>query len=559
MRRQVPPPRACAQAAGIRRSRCNVAQDRSARKSGTETAAPAEAPAAASAPTPAQLAEELTAVERRALEAEEALARERHASAERIGEMEARLRGLEPWLRKLKQEHERITAERDELLRTADAVTRTKAGASAEVTALGHDLAAARTERDAAVAELVALRKRIKHDQEEMLLAWQRRITSAEAARDAAQAELAEARRTAHVSAGTGEELRGLKAQLEQATAELSAQAAIARTAQEDAERLRRRVRELEDGDEARASEASRRAEESTSARRRITELETELAAAREAATDARSALDAAREESQRLSEMRDDAVRKAAALEARVGSEAEARARAEHRADESGLALAERLAEMERATHELANARSALAALETERDGLARSLEEEREERALCVAAIDSTHRSEFDALRTRQEAELAAQTTRAEDAELRLAAVLSRVEAAEAEVASERRRIRLGVSAVLSDVFQRLVDGMEHVVGPDIGMPPVQKAGDVAVEGASVADGAPDWDQLLSDLEALRTEVEEFRDSELLRDVPGLGDEAHAVAVDDDRDDGTQSMPSEAEPAPAPRRRRR
>src|SRR5438552_4009202 len=63
------------------------------------------------------LAGEMVRLERRAVDAETTLSRERDAYTVRVREMEAKLRNLEPWLRQLKGEYQKAANERDETRR----------------------------------------------------------------------------------------------------------------------------------------------------------------------------------------------------------------------------------------------------------------------------------------------------------------------------------------------------------------------------------------------------------------------------------------------------------
>jgi len=187
------------------------------------------------------LAGEMVRLERRAVEAETVLAREREAYAARVKEMEDKLRNLEPWLRQLKGEYQKAASERDELRhqlkRSASAssgggdTTATLLLRSERESAL-RDAEAARAERDAAVAETEMLRKRFESDQSAPSEKWKKHVLAAEEARDKAVEEAKQLRKTVGDSRRSETEIKRLLTQISQLETTTSAHKAVARAAQ---------------------------------------------------------------------------------------------------------------------------------------------------------------------------------------------------------------------------------------------------------------------------------------------------------------------------------------
>ena len=63
------------------------------------------------------------------------------------------------------------------------------------------------------------------------------------------------------------------------------------------------------------------------------------------------------------------------------------------------------------------------------------------------------------------------------------------------------------MGVCSALGEGMQRLLDGMEDVLGPEMALPGAGRE-------PRPSSPEPRWDVLLSELEELRTDVEHFRE---------------------------------------------
>ncbi len=606
------------------------------------------------APTHGQLTAELVALERRALEAEDMLVRERHRHAEKLREREAKLRRLEPWLRRLKGQYEEICRERDSLADQLGQITSAcDGGVRVEHEALDRELAAALAARDAAIAESQALRTRIENDEVSRSEAVSRRIAAAETARDDAQERLLAVQRRFEDARRAAEGTKQLRIEIDQTQQTVAAHKAVARASQEEAAKLRDRVGDLERRCKETAALLKRKTRENERLESRLESKVRKLLAAREALDEVRNDLDVARsreEELERAIEkldeeaaVADDACAEASGLRrtveklrqetaeakqtaARLAEESRFSRRtggsaheelvacrvaldtacndverlerelaaAGDRADEAERAVADMRAELEearaqlgvavrgqedassRATDlaeelrmatsardeaarraeeaageasaadeelsrlrvEIENAKSALGVLEAENKGLGDALAAERDASRTCVEAFETSASSQVQAARSRQEAEIGKLRVRAEAAELRLREIQAATEALAAARHHEMQRIHLGVSAVMSESFQRLIDGMEHVLGPDMGLP----SGSFS-DSAVGAAGAPDWERLMDDLADLRSEVEDFREVDVptpqpMDDLaptatPTGSDPAHATAT--------------------------
>lgn len=228
------------------------------------------------------LAQELAAYERRALEAEGTLTRERDAYSVRVREMEDKLRKLEPWLRRLRQEFQDASQQRDKLQARLDEAEKNAGAAPArspeQDTALRaerevalREAEAAKAARDAALAEAASLRTRLENDLRTLQESWKQRIETAEGSRDKALDEIKNLRTQIGAQRRAEEEIKRLVKEKEALETTTAAHKAVARAAQEEAEGFRQKLAETEkqagrSGDEAkgwivRADELSKKLE----------------------------------------------------------------------------------------------------------------------------------------------------------------------------------------------------------------------------------------------------------------------------------------------------------
>ncbi len=321
------------------------------------------------------LASELVRLERRALEAEAILLRERDQYSTRVKEMEEKLRKLEPWLRRLRTEYQEASAERD---RFRDEVARLGRDGAAPSKEQQHEIDALRTEReaalreseaakaarDAALAEAGTLRQRLDNDLRTLQESWRQRIETAEQSRDKALDELKSLRQAMNHNRRADEEVKRLLKQVEQLETTTAAHKAVARAAQEEAESLKQRL--------ADAEKAAQRTSDET------------------------------RGEAQRAQ----DAVAKlTAALESAEKAGAELAAAQVRLADLDGLAKSLR-EENDRVRTELAERERALGGAHGEAETLRKALEKVRAE---VTDARKSAEAARADAARIRHELELA------------------------------------------------------------------------------------------------------------------------------------------------------
>ena len=195
-----------------------------------------------------------------------------------------------------------------------------------------------------------------------------------------------------------------------------------------------------------------------------------------------------------------------------------------------------------------LADTRETLTALEAEHAGLVRTLADERDLGERRVEEALATLRSQHEADRTAWLAETQKLRTESDDLRAQLAEAEARSEREAAFHLEEASRVREGVSGVIADAMQRLVDGVADVVGSGPAVSVVANeptATGEALVPPGLSEVAPaagnEWDQLLTNLEALRSEVEDFRPESLLPDT-----DLHAFdALEDDR-------PTEERPLP-------
>lgn len=245
------------------------------------------------------LASELVRLERRALEAEAILLRERDQYSTRVKEMEEKLRKLEPWLRRLRTEYQEAASERDRL---RDEVAKlAKEGGGAPSKEQQHAIDVLRTEReaalreseaskaarDAALAEAGTLRQRLDNDLRTLQESWRQRIETAEQSRDKALDELKSLRQAMNHNRRADEEVKRLLKQVEQLETTTAAHKAVARAAQEEAESLKQRLADAE-------KSAQRTSDETRGEAQRAQEAVAKLTAALESAEKAGADLAAA-------------------------------------------------------------------------------------------------------------------------------------------------------------------------------------------------------------------------------------------------------------------------
>ncbi len=540
--------------------------------------------------------------------AEDQLARDRYDHAERVREMEGKLRQLEPWIRKLRGEFKDVVGERDALReRLSSAAGSAADGARAEMVALT-------AERDAALADVVELTMRLEADVADLDRRWTRRVETIEAAREDAVTKLAALDHAATEARQGADEVRHLTTELDGARKTVSAHKAVARAAQEEAAALREQAEQLEATQADAVAEYEKRVRESQrlgeklerrthdlkeaksaadglrddlgTARGRVEALEEQtaslkgevaaVAVAREQADEARGEIEKLRAETaeakQALAKMDEESAFARRSIEnVREELEATAKARdvahadverlsreledARERAGRSEEALAESVIESETAAtrygsleadlreatdqvgdlqEELsaANARSvaadaaaadvreleklrsevecgrtAIGTLQQKGDALLEEVEALRGAAIDRTAAIEASHETRLEAVKSRAEAEMIGLRARVEDSEASLAELQARLSSNSDARDAEMRRIQLGVSAALGEGMQRVLDGIEHVLGPDVGL-----AGTISVNAPAAQE--PRWDTLLSELAELRDEVEHFRE---------------------------------------------
>ncbi len=554
------------------------------------------------------LAQQLAAVEARAVAAEDQLARDRHDHAERVREMEGKLRDLDPWIRKLRGEYQQTVDERDALRKQLSVETGSVAdGVRAEIVALS-------AERDSALADVAALTTQLEADTADLDRRWTRRVEVIEAAREEAVTKLVAAERVATESRQGADEVRGLTTELDSARQTVAAHKAVARAAQEEAavlkeraellestqselsslhekkvreaERLtekldsrtrdlkaakasaeetrdelattRARVDELDEATAALKGEAAAVAvvrEQAEEARHEIEKLRAETAEAKQALAKldeesafARRSVESVREElkstakeraaahtqSERLSGELEEARERAARAEEAVAEsladsetsatrlgclEAEQRESVARISDlEEDLsaanaqcaeadAVAADAREFEKLRSEVECGRTAIATLQSRNDALNEEVESLRTASQERSAVTEAGHESQLEAVRARAEAEMTGLRARVEQSEALLGEFQAKLSSNADTRETEMRHIRVGVCAALGEGMQRLLDGMEHVLGPDLALPGPGT-------GGVPPDAEPKWDVLLSELEELRGEVEGFRE---------------------------------------------
>jgi chromosome segregation ATPase len=387
------------------------------------------------------VAGELVRLDRRAREAEASLERERGAYALRVQEMEDKLKKVEPWLRQVKSEYQKASAERDRL---RDELARGTRNGSPETVAVEKDektravslreAEAARVERDAALAEASNLRKRFESQKSSADAAAEVRIAAAETARDQAAEDLDQMRKTAGDGRRADEEVKRLLKQVEQLETTTSAHKAVARAAQDTADQLQARIAGIEKAAheaQAKAESAQQHADRARDLAGKLEETGIELAAARRKVADAESVAAAVRGG--------EAAVRRE--LEARVRELESARAELD-RARKS----------VEKLGAESAGVRSQLA--EVRRESQSRAAETARRSAALdaakaagqqarddgASAARDATEAQELadEAMRAEQEAR-----ARSDDLAARLASAEQQIASAAASAQDFSERI--------------------------------------------------------------------------------------------------------------------
>lgn len=640
--------------------------------------------ASGTAPTTTQsadLAQELAALERRALDAEGTLERERHAYTIRVQEMEEKLRKLEPWLRRLRAEFQEASTERDRLRDRVTQLEKDSAAAGgrpseqegvlrAELEAAAREAEAAKAARDAALAEAAGLRQRLDNDLRNLQESWRQRIEQAESARDKALDEVKSFRQQLGGQRRQDEEIKRLLKEVEQLETTTAAHKAVARAAQEDADGIRQKLSEAEKSsaralDESRgwfakAEDAVRKLEAAEADLRRVRDENSEfalrLASAESAAKDLRAEAERARHEAtekdralggahgeietlrrtveklraevsdaRQLSDRvqaetlaaRREAEANAREIERLQGDAAAERRRAQDEAESLRREAAEtrelaeesmrseeslrrslkdaeeklaaenaqhaetgrRAQELEArldgvqlefadVRHGLEQARAIAVALESEKQNLLRTLDEEREGAAKRFEATEASWRSQMRAVEGRFEAELHKERQRAVAAEEAHAAAVQRHADELVARDDEFRRFRYGAAEYVRQQVQALVDGMDRMAdGTMSDAEPVAVAveteetvpaspGDVPAAEAAPAEPAtgpvadadgPDWDRLLSDVQALRSEVEGLRVAEPREDTGSIAVEVTPAAPADDE----QSVTSTVDPA--------
>jgi archaellum component FlaC len=470
------------------------------------------------------VAGELVRLERRAREAEASLERERGAYAMRVQEMEEKLKKVEPWLRQLKSEYQKASAERDRL---RDELSRGTRSGSPETVAVEPDdrsrmgtlleAEAARAERDAALAEAESLRKRIESQRSNTDPSAELRIAAAEKARDEAAEDLKQLRRTTGDGRRADEEVRRLQKQVEQLETSTSVHKAVARAAQETADQFATRVGELEKA----VQEAQAKADAAQQHEQRVRELTSkleeagiELVAVRRKLADAERASaarakgrgdGAAGGDAAELKELADEAMR----------AEQEARARADD--------LAKRLAAAER---QIADAAARAKSVESEVTSGALALEEQARDAARRYESAEASFRSQMRAAEARFEMDLHRERENARSAE-EVAHVLEERNARVLDdAAAELTRLRAAAMQLVSAKAQELVLGMQRIVGEEpVVVPPITMSlenprtptATVVVPPAAGPDASPavagEWDKLMSDVEQLCSEVKDIR----------------------------------------------
>lgn len=413
------------------------------------------------------LAQELATLERRALEAEGTLVRERDAYSIRVREMEDKLRKLEPWLRRLRQEFQDASQQRDKLQARLDEMEK-GAGAGparspeqdaalrAEREVALREAEAAKAARDAALAEAASLRTRLENDLRTLQESWKQRIDTAEASRDKALDEVKGLRTQLGAQRRADEEIKRLLKEKEALETTTAAHKAVARAAQEEAEGVRQKLADAEKqagraGDEAkgwivRADDLAKKLEAAQSeldrfrdenraiqvhvanAESAIKELRAENDRVRHELSERERSLGGARAESEALKKtlekLRTEISEARSAAERSVADASSARREVEAQARENERLKSESGAERKKAAEELARI---------------------RHEAADAKELAEEAMRAEEQARRAGHETaeRLQAETKAREEAQARAADFEGRFDHAQIEAADARRTI--------------------------------------------------------------------------------------------------------------------
>ncbi len=518
------------------------------------------------------LAGELVRLERRAREAEACLERERGAYTMRVQEMEEKLKKVEPWLRQLKAEYQKASAERDRL---RDELARGTRSGSPETVAVLPDektrieslleVDAARVERDAALAEAESLRRRIESQRSNADVAAEVRIAAAEKARDEAAEDLKQLRRTTGEVRRTDEAVRRLQKQVEQLETSTSVHKAVARAAQETADQFAARVGELEKV----AQEAQAKAEAAQVHEARVRELTAKLEEAGIELCAARRKLADAEKSSAANDKARDDGA--AAGRDAAESKDlAEEAMRAEQEARTRAGELATRLAAAELL---ISNAAARAKAAESDAASGALALLEQAKDAARRYESAEASFRSQMRAAEARFEMDLHRERENARSAEEVTRVLEERNARVLVDADAELTGLRTAAMQFVAARAQELVAGMQRIVGDEpVLVPPITMSLEsprtptatvVVPQAAGIDTSSPvtgEWDRLMSGVEQLCSEVEDMRqetgeqpaqkpgdtDSVSVEvAAPGSAPAAESSSADDESDNPTQPEP--------------
>ena len=474
------------------------------------------------------LASDLVRLERRAIEAEAALEREREGHGVRTREMEDKLRKLEPWLRQLKSEYQKAATERDRLRDELARVQKNAAGPSAadlsktsvlesEKEAAFREAEAARAARDAALAEAESLRRRIDNEEQNAQSSSDERIAAAEKARDQALEDVKQMRKAAGDGRRAEEEVRRLLKQIEQLETTTAAHKAVARAAQEAVETAQARLTEIEKAQQKKAEAVQHESQRSQDLAKQLDDARDEIAAAERKRAEAESTAEAVRGGEEHVRRELD--VKAQALLGVRAELDQSNRTIEKLRAE---TAEASRLTELARA--DAAGAQSQAAQTRSEACSAADELA--RVQGALDAAKAAGQKTRDESAANQRDAAmakELADEAMKAEEeARRRADATAEKLAAAEQELAAASQRLREAASAA-------------------------QEAADHA---AAEQRGRADAELRANDLDA-RLAQAELRVPELESELEMLKGRAHALqteasnltrTLDDDRQSATK-----------------
>lgn len=420
---------------------------------------------------------------------------------------------------------------------------------------------AAQEEAEGLRARLTELEKHAGRNSEEAKV-WIARAEEAMRALESAEAELQQIRdENAAVSlrlASAESAVRDVRTENERVRAEIGerdralggARGEID-TLKKTLEKLRAEVTEARQTADRHKADAADAKHELDSNVRELERLKSETAAARKRAQEE---TDQVRREAAEQRELAEEAMRAEEQARKEVADAAEKLA-AESRAHGDARArLHELESKVDQAQLELADARQALEqtraardAFEAEKANLLRSLEEERSGAAKRHEAAEASWKSQMRAAEGRFDADLQRERQRAAAAEDGMAALQTRHAAEVADLHRLRSNVAESVrmkAHELLEVVARLSGtrssepSVEVEVAPEFAesMPPAQPNALDPSDFATTA--ATEWDRVLSDVQALRSEVEGMRStgddtaSVTVEESPPAGAAAHADA---------------------------